>query len=490
MQVLIHLQSVLYALQGNLLTISSGTFKIKNFAEILREQFIMIFQIKPNLITIPKGRTMKYFVLFILIMVVASCKSDVVDPGKETPGSMNLSLEKTNIPSGVVVIRVTLSKNNFDDIVKDLDLLNETSAEIQVEELAVGTWHIKAEALDSDQKVLYTGESDIEIKSEEVTPVSITLSPVTENFGGIYINANWDDFIKNWFDQPTNPLIQKTSGTYQKFGVTQPYVLYEDGVYKMWYAGLVDSLKTYMFYATSTDGLQWHQYGYTPVLSPEDGKWDAGHVSPGPVIKINGVYKMFYNGWSEQSSNWSIGLATSTDGIQWTKSGQYPILSGSGWDKQMVARSVVKYDSVYYLYYSGMNNNSNQYEIGIARSTDGVSWTKENSPIMIPTQEWEAGSVGYPSVVYENNVFRMVYQGGGDQCSFSIAYSSDGINWSKYYNQPFFTQAKSIYGTKRIGCPFLLKLQNEYRIYYTGTQSSSNNNEMNSICVARKFTGE
>ena len=44
---------------------------------------------------------------------------------------------------------------------------------------------------------------------------------------------------------------------------------------------------------------------------------------------------MYYNGYSDEYANWHIGLATSVDGINWTKHSQ-PILYGTyGWEYQI-----------------------------------------------------------------------------------------------------------------------------------------------------------
>ncbi|MBK7501091.1 MAG: hypothetical protein IPI19_18960 [Ignavibacteriales bacterium] len=43
--------------------------------------------------------------------------------------------------------------------------------------------------------------------------------------------------------------------------------------------------------------------------------WDSKSVSPGAVLKENGIYKMYYCGYSDEYDNWYVGLATSVNGI-------------------------------------------------------------------------------------------------------------------------------------------------------------------------------
>lgn len=69
--------------------------------------------------------------------------------------------------------------------------------------------------------------------------------------------------------------------------------------------------------AVSDDGKSWEKIG--KVISHGDlGAWDEGGVSVRHIIRHKGQYLMFYEGSSFQF-NFSIGLATSEDGLHWKK---------------------------------------------------------------------------------------------------------------------------------------------------------------------------
>ena len=427
---------------------------------------------------------MKNLLFIVLVALIVSCNDKTVEPEKEKPGSVTITLDKTNIPDNIVVIKATVSRTGFDDIVEELDLLSSVTAEINIGELVAGEWHLAIEAFDSNEKAIYAGEKDIEIKPGEVLPLSIKLDPVTENLGGLYIYVNWDNLPYNWFDQPVNPLIRKGNTQYDNLGVSQPIVLEEDGTYQMWYSGLSDSNKSYIFYATSTDGLRWTKYELTPVLYPgSSGSWDDLHVSNGLIIKENDEYKMYYVGYHDYTQTWKVGLAISTDGINWTKD-QQPVLEGGTWDKFIQPTSIIKIGSTYRMYYSGSDELESNWKIGLATSTDGVSWEKfSGNPIMETTLQWEQPYLKYPSIIYENDMFKMIYQGGGTNTNaFGIAYSQDGINWEKN-DEPFFQSSMSASSPNKIAYPQLIKLEDEYRIYYSGFDQ----NDIPFINVARKF---
>jgi predicted GH43/DUF377 family glycosyl hydrolase len=240
---------------------------------------------------------------------------------------------------------------------------------------------------------------------------------------------------------------------------------------------------SYIFYATSPNGIIWEPYENNPVMLPGSfGSWDAGKVSAGPVIKVGNTYRMYFNAFRDQYENWYVGLAFSPDGINWEKQDE-PILEGEGWHNRIAATDVTLIGSTYHLYFSGWIQPY-YYSIGLATSADGITWEKYGSqPILEKTETWEGDGVLSASIIKENELYRMVYQGAAYvNTSFGFAYSTDGINWEKDILNPFFgTQDVSTSATK-IVFPNFIKTANEYRIYYNGYTTNNN-----FICLARKF---
>ena len=58
---------------------------------------------------------------------------------------------------------------------------------------------------------------------------------------------------------------------------------------------------------------------------------------------------------------------------------------------------------------------------------------------------------------------------GGQGTDLGMAYSTDGINWTKDPGNPFF-DINEVHNNwcARITYPFFRKINGEYRIYYTG----------------------
>ena len=87
--------------------------------------------------------------------------------------------------------------------------------------------------------------------------------------------------------------------------------------------------------------------------------------------------------WNERN----LGHATSTDLRNWTVQARNVLQVPGTWDTHHVwAPHVVRKanDITYYMFYTGVDDNENQ-KIGVATSTDLVSWTRRATPILAAT---------------------------------------------------------------------------------------------------------
>jgi len=106
-------------------------------------------------------------------------------------------------------------------------------------------------------------------------------------------------------------------------------------------------------YMESNDGI--HFEGLGKVLIGTQG--DEYRVGRPYVIKDEGMYKMFFCAGSEELT-YKLAYAESEDGVNWIRDDNKLniSLSSSGWDSQMMAYpSVVKHNDKTYLFYNGNN---------------------------------------------------------------------------------------------------------------------------------------
>lgn len=217
------------------------------------------------------------------------------------------------------------------------------------------------------------------------------------------------------------------AGSWESTGVFRPVVLYDGAIYKMWYEGRDSGTPGIQRfgYATSPDGINWTKYGANPVLVPGgNGGWDDCNIA-GKAILFNGTcYLMWYGGEAYIDSPFMVGVATSADGIVWTKYSGNPVLvpASSGWENHwLFPGAVLLNGGLYEMWYSGIGQPPPAYGIGLATSLDGFSWSKyTENPVLStgPSGSWDSWSVGWACVIRKGNDLLMFYDGqagGGSQ---------------------------------------------------------------------------
>ncbi len=414
------------------------------------------------------------FLIFSFSLILNSCSSDIpIAPEDSQQGSISLNIDRIHKPANVVSVKASLTRENFDTLSGTLSLQSDTTADITFNDIAAGGWHLKVEAADEQNTVVYTGEADVNILAGITTDVYLTLEPTGAGFGNIYIYVNWGvPANTNWVDYGNNPIFRVNQIPYFTLGVSQAQIMYDENKYKMWFMNLYYSGYGDISYAESPDGISWHLASSNPVLTAgAPGTWDSYTVGMGYVYKEDGIYRLYYIGTSDHPMYGmrQIGLATSTDGINWTKYPD-PVLLANYSEYFMGVHGMVKKDGTYYMYYDSAPANNYEFVINLATSTDGINWTRYSSnPVLVPNQYWEGNSILYPSIIEVNNSLKMVY-GNGVHSAVGMAYSSDGINWTKDQGNPFFTTSDVHNGwTYKVSYPFCVKLNDQYRLYYTGT---------------------
>jgi predicted GH43/DUF377 family glycosyl hydrolase len=417
------------------------------------------------------------FVFIILAFIHSSCQERLdKNPAQQSVslnGKVSLAFEKSQISEAVTKIRAVL-KRNSDSLISTLNTTDSGSAEIGFTNVPVGTWKLKIDAMNTDNIILFTGSVDVTVLENLVTNVNLVLQQVSAGVGSVKITVAWAQ-NGSWYDFSSNPILFPQATQYDGRGIGYPFVMYDDSLYKMWYLNIQSSVNSKgaissIGYATSKDGLTWNHYSQEPVLIPSQGTWDSFIIGHGTILKDNAGYKLYYCGYNDNNNiRYSIGLATSTDGIHWEKKTD-PVLNGTnGWDYSIGVKGVLKVNNKYYMYYG----SSPASGIGLATSTDGITWTRyASNPILNPTELWEDGGIGYASVIYDEGKFKMAYVNNGYSSSFGFATSEDGIHWTKDAANPIFNKEKTKnLWAGNVGYPSLTKVGNKLMIYYTGMNS-------------------
>ncbi len=173
-----------------------------------------------------------------------------------------------------------------------------------------------------------------------------------------------------------------------------------------------------------------------------DGSFDACQAKYPSVLKVGDGWWMWYNGRAADCFTGSIGLATSRDGLEWVKhQGGTPVfahgLPGSFDSTKVDHPAVVHYGGKFHMWYTAGDDES-RYTIGYATSDDGVRWQRENGakPVLLPGAEgaFDDREVLHPAVVRDRSgTLHMWYNGVGPQKTFRVGHatSRDGVRWRR-----------------------------------------------------------
>ncbi len=184
-------------------------------------------------------------------------------------------------------------------------------------------------------------------------------------------------------------------------------VLKIDGIYKMWYTGQARGY-SFIGYAESKDGIHFTRVCEEPILYPEY-PWEGYSVMNPCVLYENGIYKMWYSAGETYEPN-VLAYATSQDGIHWTKKKFNPIFVCDPYNSYEQERiggcQIIKMEDAYYLFYIGYEDIDTA-RICVAKSKDGiVGWEKSPlNPIISPeTGKWDADACYKPTIIWNEDV--------------------------------------------------------------------------------------
>lgn len=219
--------------------------------------------------------------------------------------------------------------------------------------------------------------------------------------------------------------------------------------------------------ATSSDGLAWQKRGV--VLTPDAATWEGDYIAAnGAVVIRGGNLLYFYQGGRIPR----IGLATSSDGHTWSKHGEPVLAAGprGSWDERGAADPyVIRQQGRLFMFYLGQDRARRQ-RLGVAMSSDGVSWTKlRSNPILEPGGygEFDENGLGEPAVWDSGGFYWMLYTGRdhAERRRLGMARSKDGVHWGKLKtifasDQPWNSQV--------LCDPSVMKMADGVRVWFGG----------------------
>ena len=250
----------------------------------------------------------------------------------------------------------------------------------------------------------------------------------------------------SWSKELTNPILIP-GGTGQSISLWKGSILKLDSRYHIWYHATETSnaSASQIFYAWSNDGLSWTKYLTSAVMSYGSAEdFDCKALQHPSVLFEEGIFKMWYTGVNCSEKKSQIGYAESSDGIIWEKYEGNPVLNtgqfGEFDSMQVRMPNVKRHDGILKMWYFGLNSKGST---GYATSTDGVLWQKyEGNPVLDVAAEgdFDALLVAPGDLVINEDGYHLFYSGQSDiQRSIGYAHSNNGISWTKFDEKPILT---------------------------------------------------
>lgn len=217
------------------------------------------------------------------------------------------------------------------------------------------------------------------------------------------------------------------------------------------------------------------------------GTFDEFGTYPASVIEADGIYKVYYGGWTRCESvpfNVAIGLGISDDnGKTFKKLGDGPLLSYSPDEPFILSGPKIRrFNNIWYLFYIAgkkwiLDNGKPEpvYKIRMATSTDGIHWVKLNKDL-IPDNIEENEAQASPDVIFLNGKYHMFfcyrystnYRRKEYGYRIGYAFSDDLVNWTRDDLKVGIDVSEEGWDSEMISYPHVFELNGEIYMLYLG----------------------
>lgn len=268
---------------------------------------------------------------------------------------------------------------------------------------------------------------------EDIVRVYFSCRPTADDRGSYisycaYVDLDRKD-ICNVLAVAEQPIMSLGAlGEFDEFGTYPVSVIRDGNLVRAYYAGWTRCesvpFNVGIGSAVSQDGGKtFAKLGNGPVISYSP---DEPFVLSGPKIRrFNGRWHLFYiagRRWKMYGGRaepvYKIRMATSDDGIHWTKANKDLIESRIEEDEAQASPDVFFANGKYHMFFCyrysiDYRGKENGYRIGYASSQDLIDWERDdsNAGITVSKEGWDSEMISYPHVFEVDDKTYMAYLG-------------------------------------------------------------------------------
>jgi hypothetical protein len=189
----------------------------------------------------------------------------------------------------------------------------------------------------------------------------------------LFTGLAWQESKTAFVRWARTPILDRTAA--EPFSRSAPYVIFQDGSFKMWYWSCTKWQKTangshyynVLRYATSENGVDWLTNAHVCLEPIAPDEYSIGRPS---VIWNGSFYKMWFSVRSF-TKLYAMGYAESEDGIHWTRKDEEAGIevSETGWDSEMICYPcVVSINKTLHMFYNGNRHGSTGFGYAVLES--------------------------------------------------------------------------------------------------------------------------
>jgi predicted GH43/DUF377 family glycosyl hydrolase len=255
--------------------------------------------------------------------------------------------------------------------------------------------------------------------------------------------------------------------------------------------------------AVSDDLIHWTDRRQVLRRGPA-GAFDHGGIS-GPFVWAEGdELRMLYIGFPRlgyESRPGLHGIATSRDGLNWTKDAANPVHlvgeKGTWNDACLYKTFVMRHDGRYWMFYNAYGTRDHCEQIGLATSPDLRTWTEHpDNPLLRKgdaVRDRDTKIIGDPWIMRQGKSWEMYYFAfDGKHAREHLATSTDLIHWTKSPFNPIMDAGPAgSYDEVHCHKPCIIRHDDVFYHFYTavGPKGDAAHYRAIALATSRKLPG-